>query len=202
MFVSGGEKTRVNLTRILLRDCDMLLLDEPTNHLDLYSKDILLEALKKFEGTIIFVSHDRSFMEDLSTKVLELSPGEENTSACAKLFYGNYGYYLEKKQADIPAEQPSYEKKQKTGGEEKRTADKQKQACLRRFEKQESEILRQIGELEAKKTALENELSNPDVYSDGEKAKKVKQKLDECAADIETKTVEWEEINVKMKGNT
>ena len=87
--LSGGEKSRLALLRILLKPVNLLILDEPTNHLDLHSKDVLLKALKDFGGTVIFVSHDRGFIESLANRVLELKPGE------AKVFPGDYKYYLE-----------------------------------------------------------------------------------------------------------
>jgi ATP-binding cassette subfamily F protein 3 len=88
--LSGGEKSRLALLRLLLKPMNLLILDEPTNHLDLHSKDILLDTLRDFKGTIIFVSHDRAFMESLSTKTLELAEGR------SRLFYGGYAYYLER----------------------------------------------------------------------------------------------------------
>jgi len=204
--LSGGEKSRLALLKMFLKPMNLLILDEPTNHLDLYSKDILLDALKKFEGTIIFVSHDRAFMEDLSTKVLELTPGGENSPAAAKLFYGNYGYYLERKQGTDNGGQTVFNTNENTEkttetamtNEQRRAADKQKQTALRRLEKQETEILKELEELENKKTALEAELARPEVYSNGEKAKDVKRKLDENAANIEIKTDEWEDITSKL----
>ncbi|MDR2478107.1 MAG: ABC-F family ATP-binding cassette domain-containing protein [Treponema sp.] len=93
--LSGGEKSRLALLRMFLKPLNLLILDEPTNHLDLHSKDILLSTLRRFEGTIIFVSHDRAFMEALSTKTLELAPNV-NAPAGARLFYGNYAYYLDR----------------------------------------------------------------------------------------------------------
>jgi ATP-binding cassette subfamily F protein 3 len=100
--LSGGEKSRLALLRMLLKPVNLLILDEPTNHLDIYSKDIFLDTLKKFSGTVIFVSHDRAFMEALSTKTLELRavlPGSSEVPQDAgkhRLFYGNYAYYLER----------------------------------------------------------------------------------------------------------
>ena len=88
--LSGGEKSRVALLKLLLRPVNLLILDEPTNHLDMHSKDVLLEALKDFGGTVIFVSHDRGFIEELSTRVLELKPGHFRT------FPGDYRYYMER----------------------------------------------------------------------------------------------------------
>ncbi|MDR1655176.1 MAG: ATP-binding cassette domain-containing protein, partial [Treponema sp.] len=101
--LSGGEKSRLALLKMLLKPINLLILDEPTNHLDLHSKDILLDTLRRFSGTIIFVSHDRSFMEALSTKVLELAPPSAGTPAAARLFYGNYAYYLERLNSGDPA---------------------------------------------------------------------------------------------------
>ena len=88
--LSGGEKSRVALLKLLLRPVNLLILDEPTNHLDMHSKDVLLDALKDFGGTVIFVSHDRGFIEELSTRVLELKPGKFRT------FPGDYRYYMER----------------------------------------------------------------------------------------------------------
>ena len=92
--LSGGEKSRIALLLLLLSPNNLLILDEPTNHLDMHSKDVLLDALKDFGGTVIFVSHDRGFIEGLSTRVLELTPGR------ARNFPGNYTYYLERLKAE------------------------------------------------------------------------------------------------------
>jgi len=201
--LSGGEKSRLALLKMFLKPMNLLILDEPTNHLDLHSKDILLDALNKYSGTIIFVSHDRAFMEALSTKTLELTAGKNDTPANAKLFYGNYSYYLEKinkEQLTISGEQLSTNNEQLTkSNEQRRVAEKQKQTALRRLERQEAEILKVIEELENEKSRLETELARPDVYSVGEKAKEVKQKLDECTASIEEKTHEWEKTALELK---
>ncbi|MCL2719833.1 MAG: ABC-F family ATP-binding cassette domain-containing protein [Treponema sp.] len=219
--LSGGEKSRLALLKMFLKPMNLLVLDEPTNHLDLYSKDILLEALKKYTGTIIFVSHDRSFMEDLSTKTLELMPGTDTAPAAAKLFYGNYAYYLDR----INRENEEDNKPQRTAtkvagrntevliesdsslrdtpwlnsnelnNEQRRASEKQKQALKRRLERQETQILGELEDLEKEKAALEIELSLPDVYSNAEKAKKVKQKLDDYIKKIDEKSAEWSIID-------
>jgi ATP-binding cassette, subfamily F, member 3 len=208
--LSGGEKSRLALLKMFLKPMNLLILDEPTNHLDLYSKDILLDALKKFAGTIIFVSHDRAFMEELSTKTLELIPGTDNAPAKAKLFYGNYAYYLDSKanaEHKEPESQqtpkvkkilPDDSKQNNISNIEKRALDKQKQAKVRKLERHEAEIIKSLEELEKEKTRLEAELARPDVYSNGEKAKAVKIKLDDCAAVIEAKTREWEAISKEL----
>jgi ATP-binding cassette subfamily F protein 3 len=199
--LSGGEKSRLALLKMFLKPMNLLILDEPTNHLDLHSKDILLDALNKFSGTIIFVSHDRSFMEALSTKTLELTPGTGASPASARLFYGNYAYYLERtanegqeRQAEIPAASETSK-----SSLERRTADKQKQALVRRLQRQEEEVLKALEALENEKTLLDAELARPDVYSNGEKAREVKLKLDEYAAKIEKKTSEWEAVAAELK---
>ncbi|MDR1100380.1 MAG: ABC-F family ATP-binding cassette domain-containing protein [Treponema sp.] len=118
--LSGGEKSRLALLKILLRPINLLILDEPTNHLDLHSKDILLDALKAFSGAIIFVSHDRAFMEALSTKTLELSPRRLEAGspgpAVHRLFYGDYGYYLNRLEQEN-AEAPGPEAGPASGGD-------------------------------------------------------------------------------------
>jgi ATP-binding cassette subfamily F protein 3 len=206
--LSGGEKSRLALLKMLLKPLNLLILDEPTNHLDLYSKDILLDTLKKFAGTIVFVSHDRAFMEALSTKTLEISPGG---SGLPRLFYGNYGYYLDRREREARGEMPADSPSGGTAGipdaagvpgagvkaptaAEQREAAKQRQARLRRREREEAELLRRVAELEAEKAGLEAYLARPEIYSNGEKAREVQARLREAAAGIEAKTREWEDL--------
>ena len=199
--LSGGEKSRLALLKMFLKPMNLLILDEPTNHLDLYSKDILLDALKKFRGTVIFVSHDRAFMEALSTKTLELSPGTGFSPASARLFYGNYAYYLDRvaSEGGMQPKTPAGTQTQSKNPLDRRAADKNKQALVRRLERQEGEILTALEELESEKTHLEAELSQPQTYSSAERAREIKQKLDECSAAIETKTLEWEAIAAELE---
>jgi ATP-binding cassette subfamily F protein 3 len=98
--LSGGERTRLAVARMLLRPANTLLLDEPTNHLDLDSKDVLLEALEDFGGTLIFVSHDRYFVDKLATKVIEIGGGD------AVVYPGNYEEWLWSKKARAAAPTP------------------------------------------------------------------------------------------------
>jgi ATP-binding cassette subfamily F protein 3 len=197
--LSGGEKSRLALLKMFLKPFNLLVLDEPTNHLDLNSKDILLDALSKFNGTIIFVSHDRYFMETLSTKTLELSPGIELSPARARLFYGNYSYYLDRAASEGAGENEKVKPVKQKSSSETRAADKQKQTHLRKLDRQEAEILKTIEELESLKSKLEAELSLPEVYGNREKAREVKLKIDECTEVIEKKTIEWEQINRELE---
>ncbi|MDR3172436.1 MAG: ABC-F family ATP-binding cassette domain-containing protein [Treponema sp.] len=204
--LSGGEKSRLALLKMLLKPLNLLILDEPTNHLDLYSKDILLDTLRNFTGTIIFVSHDRAFMEALSTKTLELSRGRP------RLFYGNYAYYQDRLEREAAAasstgaafgERPAPgtlpkpkfetpERKAASGAAERRETEKQRQTHIRRLERQEAEILKALEDLETEKARMEGELAKPEIYRNGAQAKAVKLKLDETTAALEAKTQEWE----------
>jgi len=188
--------------QMFLKPMNLLILDEPTNHLDLYSKDILLDALNKFSGTIIFVSHDRSFMEALSTKTLELTPGTGSSPASARLFYGNYAYYLERTSSEGQEGRAGIAEGTVTAKSsmEKRTMDKQRQALVRRLQRQEEDLLRALAALEREKNLLETELALPLVYSNGEKAREVKRKIDENAAAVDKKTREWEAVAAELEG--
>ncbi|MDR0455182.1 MAG: ABC-F family ATP-binding cassette domain-containing protein [Treponema sp.] len=198
--LSGGEKSRLALLHMLLKPMNLLILDEPTNHLDLHSKDILLETLRQFRGTIIFVSHDRAFMEALSTKTLELSPGTgPSDPAHAWLFYGDYGYYLDKLNNNIVNNTNNVNIIVNKTSAEQRMHNKQNQAAIRRLERQEAELLNAIEQLESERAHWEAELSRPAVYSNGEKAKAAKLKLDEYAALIREKTAEWEALAAQLE---
>ncbi|MBB5217728.1 ABC transporter ATP-binding protein [Treponema rectale] len=199
--LSGGEKSRIALLELLLRPVNLLILDEPTNHLDMHSKDVLLDALKCFGGTVIFVSHDRGFIEDLSTKVLELKGGKY------RLFPGDYKYYMQRMEAEeageIPAAETSSSKKQTSQtvtespvSETKRSWEEQKklEAQKRKAEKELEKIESQITELEEKKSVLENQLASPEVYSNGEKAKAVQKQITELASQIDELTEKWESL--------
>ena len=206
--LSGGEKARIALLQLLLSPVNLLVLDEPTNHLDIHSKDVLLDALKGFGGTVVFVSHDRGFIEQLATRVLELTPGHFRT------FPGDYQFYMEQlaKEADGDNAQSQAFAKQKVGasvngtnGGGKITTEaapssgalsyeekKRQEAERRKAEKLVVKIEAEIEALETKKSELEAKMADPAVYSNGEKAKAVQRELDEVASQIEVKTSEWE----------
>ena len=105
--LSGGEKTRVNLARILLKDCDILLLDEPTNHLDLNSLEWLEDFLLQFDGTIVVISHDRIFLDRVVSRIIEVENGKAN------FYKGNYSYYFAEKEQRFISQANQYEQQQK-----------------------------------------------------------------------------------------
>lgn len=204
--LSGGEKSRIALLQLLLRANNLLILDEPTNHLDMHSKDVLMNALKDFGGTVIFVSHDRGFIEGLATKVLELKPGSHRE------FPGNYKYYMERIEAEeagivgqfergtgiatssVNSTKTSEAKADATKSAGKLNWEEQKkiEAERRKNEKEAARLETEIAKAEEEKSALESKMALPEVYSNGAKAKEVQQKIDETTKKIETLTQAWE----------
>ena len=203
-MLSGGEKSRVALLKLLLRPVNLLILDEPTNHLDMHSKDVLLDALKDFGGTVIFVSHDRGFIEELSTRVLELKPGK------FRIFPGDYKYYMERMEAELNGEVSS-EAGEKTAAVSAPAAENKSQTKLsweeqkkleterRRAEKGVKLLEEQILELEEEKAKQEAEMAKPEVYSNGEKAKAVQKKIDDLAEKLEELNMQWMEAAEKLE---
>ena len=201
--LSGGEKSRIALLELLLRPVNLLVLDEPTNHLDMHSKDVLLDALKDFGGTVIFVSHDRGFIEDLATRVLELHPGSYRN------FPGDYRYYMQRLQDEadgiVSYGQPMENDKkaapaQEEQSETKKSWEEQKKAASdrRKIEREIERMEKEIASLEEKQKELQAKMSLPEVYSNGEKAKSVQLELEKTESDIEKLTAKWEELSESL----
>lgn len=216
--LSGGEKSRIALLHLLLSPVNLLVLDEPTNHLDIHSKDVLLKALESFGGTVVFVSHDRGFIEELATKVLHLEPGK------FKYYPGNYQYYIEQVEKQSAGENLSLglghspensakqnERSSSSNGDALRNVpeaasetklsweeQKKRDAEKRKVEKEVSKLEAEIEELENKKSELEAKMGNPEVYSNGEKAKAVQSEINALISQIDQKTQAWEEASEKL----
>ena len=160
--LSGGERGRVSLAKLMLSDANFLILDEPTNHLDIDSKEILERAVNHFEGTVLYVSHDRYFINRTATRILDL------TQKQLVNYIGNYDYYLEKKEANELAQltapvidtagQPA-----DTASDSKLTWQQQKeeQARLRKKQNALNKVEKEIAELEEKNESLGEQLSDP-----------------------------------------
>ena len=200
--LSGGEKSRIALLQLLLSPVNLLVLDEPTNHLDLHSKDVLLQALRDFGGTVVFVSHDRGFIEQLATQVLHLEPGKS-------MYYpGDYKYYLEQTEksaeggeslplgsattvsSPTPSNGGSAPQEQLSWEEQKRIESEK-----RKKEKALSNLEQQLASLEDQKKQLESKLADPAVYSNGEKAKAVQKEIEQISLQIEQVTEQWMELS-------
>lgn len=216
--LSGGEKGRLALLQLLLRPVNLLILDEPTNHLDLHSKDVLLNALKDFGGTVVFVSHDRGFIEDLATRVIELRPPlEDGTEAGwlgrARNFPGSYSYYLERleseNQGTVAVQENVQEKNRqsataKSGTEEKTGAlryEEQKRLKneRRKLEREEERLMTEIAQAEEEKEKLKEELSLPHIYSDMQKSRSVQEKIENLEQKIQELTEAWEQVSSDLE---
>jgi len=198
--LSGGEKSRLALLSLLLKPINLLVLDEPTNHLDLHSKDVLLEALKSFGGTVLFVSHDRGFIEGLATKVLELKPCQ------SRLFPGNYDYYqhclLKEMQTEETEEKSStlvVQKKEQTAGSLSYEEEKRIKAEKRKLEKEEERLLLAIETLEMELANFQEQLALPEVYSDGQKAREMQEKIEVTQNKIQETSTLWENIAEQLE---
>ncbi|HRZ63416.1 MAG TPA: ABC-F family ATP-binding cassette domain-containing protein [Spirochaetia bacterium] len=215
--LSGGERSRLALLEMLLRPVNLLILDEPTNHLDLTSKDVLLEALKAFEGTVLFVSHDRLFIEELADRVLELESG-----AKPRWYVGDYRYFMDKKALDAaeggpvpvpgrptpgalsPARSPSGSGLA-TGpaaaappGPAGYEEDKARKARARKLQKREEEILARLEAIGSQKAAAEREMGLPQNYSDGSRMKRLAAGIEELDREAESLNAEWERVAAEL----
>jgi len=181
--LSGGEKARVALLKLMLSGANFLLLDEPTNHLDISSREALENALMDYEGTILAVSHDRYFINKLATRIMCL---EENG---VRNFAGNYDYYFEHVK-NAPQQVKEAEKPKVNEYKLK----KEKESELRRKKGRLSRLENEISELEEEIKNIENELNLPETTSDYELVLKLTNELDEKNNKLEEMLEEWEDL--------
>ncbi|EOV1220850.1 ABC-F family ATP-binding cassette domain-containing protein [Listeria monocytogenes] len=200
--LSGGEKARLALAKLTLLEANVLILDEPTNHLDIESKEVLEAALIDFEGTILFVSHDRYFINRIASKIVELAPEK------ATVFLGDYDYYQEKLAEEIELARLDAEDRRKKGEQVEATAsvrklnyqeEKEQQKLLRQRKRKLEEIEKSMEETDEKIAELELQLTNPEVFQDHEKALEITQELDAVKADGEKLMEEWEQISEELE---
>lgn len=196
-LLSGGEKARVALAKLAMNQENFLILDEPTNHLDIDNKEVLENALIDYEGTLLFVSHDRYFINRIATKVIELS---ENGS---KVYLGDYDYYLEKKKEDeeiaelLAAEQPEI----RTPSTNKSTyfQSKEQQKLMRSLQRKITQIEEDMAQLEETVAELEQQMVSPAVLDDHVKLNELNQTLDEAHQQQEEKLAEWENLSLELE---
>jgi ATP-binding cassette subfamily F protein 3 len=199
--LSGGERNRLALAILLLRPANLLLLDEPTNHLDLQSKDVLLEALSGYSGTLVFVSHDRYFVDQLATCVVDVSNGT------AEEYPGNYADFLRARQGEGVEEHSSErvetlaprskgldsagdaDKKQRKQEHARR---REEQKRRRRLEKEVEELERLVTELEQRQTDLEQELADPQLYADQARFNARTDEHAQLCSELEMSFARWE----------
>ncbi|WP_405157073.1 ABC-F family ATP-binding cassette domain-containing protein [Paenibacillus sp. FSL K6-0108] len=202
--LSGGEKARVSLSKLMLKEANMLILDEPTNHLDLFAKEVLEAALMDYEGTLLFISHDRYFLNKMAERIVELHPGG------TEHYLGNYDDYVEKKQEleDIAREaaearlasskksaqsEPALHAIEKSGAASFE-ADKQAKREERNRQRKQEALEQQIAKLETEITELEAQMALPEIYQDYMKLQELQEKAEDHKLQLAKAYEEWEEL--------
>ena len=195
--LSGGERGRISLAKLMLSNANFLILDEPTNHLDIVSKEILENALKDYTGTVLYVSHDRYFINQTATRILEL------TGQTLVNYVGNYDYYLEKKEeltriyapaADAAAPEETAAPSEASSTKLDWKAQKEEQARLRKKENELKKTEKRIEELETRDSEIDEEMSKPEVATNVAECVKLSKKKAEIAAELEELYEKWEEL--------
>ncbi|QJF25643.1 ABC-F family ATP-binding cassette domain-containing protein [Mammaliicoccus vitulinus] len=193
--LSGGEKARLQLALLMLEKNNVLILDEPTNHLDIDSKEMLEQALQNYEGTLLFVSHDRYFINELANKVFHI------TQEGNELFQGDYQYYLEKleqREAISNYEQNDSTSTQTAKDDNFYTNQKQLKKEKRKLERQLEEIENNISTYEEQISNYEHQLTLPEIFNDIEKSNEINHLRIEAERLLEESMEKWEEIESKL----
>ena len=193
--LSGGEKARLQLAKLMLEKNNLLILDEPTNHLDITSKQVLEEALENYEGTILFVSHDRYFINKIANKVFDITEEGYN------IYLGNYDYYLEKREQEKIAKRLKEEKIAEAVVKEVNdyVLSKEEKRRIRKLERTRDELIVQIDELESKIKIVNEELMKEEVYTDAVKTQEWNGKLKKLTSELEEKNNSWLELEEELE---
>ena len=195
--LSGGEKSRVALAKLMVKKSNLIILDEPTNHLDYNSKAVLQKALEKFNGTLIIVAHDIDFLRPVVNKVLELR------GHSSKLFYGGIDYYLEKRDfSEIQHEIQKSNKDNSSKKDIKRIEAELRQGKYRRtkdIRKNLDKIEQLISALENEKVKIEHELALPEVFSNPNLAKEKNLKYSEIKNQLEKYFEQWTQLSEELE---
>ncbi|MFC6289483.1 ABC-F family ATP-binding cassette domain-containing protein [Levilactobacillus angrenensis] len=199
--LSGGERARLLLTKLALRHDNFLMLDEPTNHLDIDSREVLENALNEFDGTILFVSHDRYFINQVATQVVELAPTGTTR------YLGNYDYYVEKKAeqdayaakeaAEAEAAHPTVETPKQTQVDYQQQKEQAK--AKRKLSRQVDALETKLGELETQKTTVETAMSSPENFNDAGKLADLQEQLTAVTTELDATEEEWTEKSLALE---
>jgi ATP-binding cassette subfamily F protein 3 len=195
--LSGGEKARLALAKLLLASANFLVLDEPTNHLDMEARDVLTEALSGYEGTLLFVSHDRRFINALATRVVEVTPGEHE--ARVRTFLGNYDFYEAALAREAADRAPKPIAKAKPAQTAKPVADRPRDKGQRKLREQSAALEQKIEAAEAELRRLDWLASEPSTARDGERMRELaleRRKQQDAIAALYT---EWETITRRLE---
>ncbi len=190
--LSGGERGRVSLAKLMLSEANFLILDEPTNHLDITSKEILEDALIHYTGTVLYVSHDRYFINRTATRILDL----KNQTLIN--YIGNYDYYLEKKEVMEELHAAPEMKAQEAPAESEVKLDwkaqKEEQARKRKLQNELKKTEEEIASLETRDGELDHQLTMEEVYTDHQKVREINEEKTSIAGRLEELYARWEEL--------
>ena len=192
--LSGGERGRVSLAKLMLSEANFLILDEPTNHLDIASKEILEEALNSYTGTVLYVSHDRYFINQTATRIMDL------TNQAIVNYIGDYDYYLEKKEEMTriyaPVQETAAQEVKENVSETKLTWQQQKeeQALKRKRENELKKVEAQIEELETRDKEIDETMVLPDICTNVAECTKLSREKAAIAEELEGLYEKWEEL--------
>lgn len=196
-LLSGGEKARVALAKLAMNQENFLILDEPTNHLDIDNKEVLENALIDYEGTLLFVSHDRYFINRVATKVVELS---ENGT---RVYLGDYDYYLEKKQEERELQALLQDEQEEevnpSAGKQSFQLSKEQQKQLRQARRKVEQIENQLAKLEDDIANYQTQMADPDILDDHVQLQKLNQQLEEAQEAQMTLLEEWEQESLILE---
>ncbi|NGX77094.1 ABC-F type ribosomal protection protein [Staphylococcus sciuri] len=193
--LSGGEKARLQLALLMLEKNNVLILDEPTNHLDIDSKEMLEQALQNFEGTLLFVSHDRYFINELANNIFHITQNGN------ELFRGDYQYYLEKleqREAISRYEQEDIQSTEAPKDDQYYANQKQLKKEKRKLERQLEEIENNISIYEEQISDYEHQLTLPEIFNDIEKSNEINNLRVEAERLLEENMEKWEELESKL----
>ncbi|MCD8797370.1 ribosomal protection-like ABC-F family protein [Mammaliicoccus sciuri] len=193
--LSGGEKARLQLALLMLEKNNVLILDEPTNHLDIDSKEMLEQALQNFEGTLLFVSHDRYFINELANNIFHITQNGN------ELFRGDYQYYLEKleqREAISRYEQEDIQSTETAKDDQYYVNQKQLKKEKRKLERQLEQIENNISTYEEQISDYEHQLTLPEIFNDIEKSNEINNLRVEAERLLEENMEKWEELESKL----
>ncbi len=188
--LSGGERGRVSLAKLMLSEANFLILDEPTNHLDITSKEILETALNAYEGTVLYVSHDRYFINKTASRILELTHQEFVN------YIGNYDYYLEKKDVLAPAADEAVLQASKPSAQKLDwKQQKENQALLRKRENDLKKCEDRIETLESRNAALDEEMAKPEIATNSVRLQEIASEKEQIGKELEELYIKWETLS-------
>ena len=194
-MLSGGEKSRLKLCEIFKTEPNLLILDEPTNHMDIVGKESLENILKEYEGTLIFVSHDRYFVNKIANKILEFKPGK------VTFFDGTYEEFQEYKEKNEIQEESIKENKNEIKTKEEKN-NKNQYLINKEINKKKNKLLKiekEIEEYEKEIKQIEQEIGKEENATDYIKLNELQEEIQKLNEKIEEKMIEWEEINATLK---